>query len=156
MKSIILCVTLLHLDIYKMNAKFTPSIIFCVSVYVALLHLDIYQVNVTFGLLPINHCSCSKVRDLFNWHVFCSPFHSRHQFVMRCQNLITILVREIVVVISACHVLCIRGVGAYHHAKGVGNTDYVKKWHIITIGATKILLKNGTLIILFEKFNSAI
>ncbi len=60
------------------------------------------------------------------------------------------------VVISACHVLCIRGVGAYHHGKGVGKTDYVKKWHIITIGATQILLKNGTLTILFEKFNSAI
>jgi hypothetical protein len=51
---------------------------------------------------------------------------------MRCQNLITILVAEIVVVIFACHVLCIRGVGAYHHGKGVGK------------GATQILCKNGT------------
>jgi hypothetical protein len=52
---------------------------------------------------------------------------------MRCQNLITILVGEIVVVISACHVLCIREVGAYHHGKGVSN------------GATQILFKNGTI-----------
>ncbi len=63
------------------------------------------------------------------------------------------------VVILACHVLSIRGVGAYHHGKGVGkgcNTDFILKWHIRTIGATQILLKNGTLTILFEKFNSAI
>jgi len=66
---------------------------------------------------------------------------------------------ETVVVILACHVLCIRRVGAYHHGKGCRqgcNTDFVKKWHIITMGATQILLKNGTLTILFEKFNSAI
>jgi hypothetical protein len=42
-------------------------------------------------------------------------------------NLITILVAEIVVLILACHVLCIRGVGACHHGKGVGK------------GATQIL-----------------
>jgi hypothetical protein len=44
----------------------------------------------------------------------------------------------------ACHVLSIRGVGAYHHGKGVSK------------GATQILLKTGTLTIVFEKFNCAI
>ncbi len=41
------------------------------------------------------------------------------------------------VVILAFHVLCIRGVGAYHHGKGCRqgcNTDFVKKWHITTNG----------------------
>jgi hypothetical protein len=52
-----------------------------------------------------------------------------------------------------------RSGGAYHHGKGVvkGATQILfKKWHIITMGATQVLLKNGTVTILFEKFTSAI